>query len=161
MDQVLYICSPFESRGFTYNNHVALWVRIFITEMSLASCRLGLINWLFWHTIRVLNTQPRWWLTCTEKQRPVSSLGGVVRFLKRSSAILNKEHHLVTKNSQWNLHRADSRLAPSQWEKALQSNTLSHWLGANLESALWQKNTCLTHSDVWILYVLIYEYTYI
>ena len=32
--------------------------------------------------------------------------------------------------------RADSRLAPSQWETLLQSNALSHWLGANLESAL-------------------------
>ena len=33
-------------------------------------------------------------------------------------------------------HRADSRLAPSQWETPLQSNGVSHWLGANLESAL-------------------------
>ena len=33
--------------------------------------------------------------------------------------------------------RADSRLAPSQWETSLQSNAVSHWLGANLESALW------------------------
>ena len=32
--------------------------------------------------------------------------------------------------------RIDSRLAPSQWETSLQSNTVSHWLGANLESAL-------------------------
>ena len=32
--------------------------------------------------------------------------------------------------------RADYRLAPSQWEAALQSNAVSHWLGANLESAL-------------------------
>ena len=32
--------------------------------------------------------------------------------------------------------RADSRLAPSQWETLLQSNAASHWLGANLESAL-------------------------
>ena len=31
--------------------------------------------------------------------------------------------------------RADSRLAPSQWETSLQSNVVSHWLGANLESA--------------------------
>ena len=31
--------------------------------------------------------------------------------------------------------RADSKLAPSQWEMLLQSNTISHWLGANLESA--------------------------
>ena len=31
---------------------------------------------------------------------------------------------------------ADSRFAPSQWEMALLSNDISHWLGANLESAL-------------------------
>ena len=31
--------------------------------------------------------------------------------------------------------RADSRLSPSQWETSLQSNAVSHWLGANLESA--------------------------
>ena len=27
-------------------------------------------------------------------------------------------------------HRADSRVVPSQWETSLQSNTVSHWLGA-------------------------------
>ena len=32
--------------------------------------------------------------------------------------------------------RADSRLAPSQWETSLQSNAVSHWLGTNLESVL-------------------------
>ena len=32
--------------------------------------------------------------------------------------------------------RADSRLAPSQWETLLQSNNVSHWLGRNLETAL-------------------------
>ena len=31
---------------------------------------------------------------------------------------------------------ADSRLAPSQWETSLQSNAVSHWKGAYLESAL-------------------------
>ena len=43
--------------------------------------------------------------------------------------------------------RADSRLAPSQWETSLQCNTASHWLGANLESALvpmpWHENTAV------------------
>ena len=38
-------------------------------------------------------------------------------------------------NKVW--YRADFRLAPSQWETSLQSNAVSHWLGANLESALW------------------------
>ena len=33
-------------------------------------------------------------------------------------------------------YRADSQLAPSQWETSLQSNAVSHWLCANLESAL-------------------------
>ena len=32
--------------------------------------------------------------------------------------------------------RADSRLAPSQWETSLQSNAVSHWLGTNLEAAI-------------------------
>ena len=29
--------------------------------------------------------------------------------------------------------RAETRLAPSQWETSLQSNAVSHWLGANLD----------------------------
>ena len=33
-------------------------------------------------------------------------------------------------------YRANSKLAPSQRETSLQSNTVSHWQGANLESAL-------------------------
>ena len=32
--------------------------------------------------------------------------------------------------------RADSMFASSQWETSLQSNAVSHWLGAKLESAL-------------------------
>ena len=31
--------------------------------------------------------------------------------------------------------RADSKLAPRQWETSLLGNATSHWLGANLESA--------------------------
>ena len=31
--------------------------------------------------------------------------------------------------------RADYRFASRQWETSLQSNTVSHWMGANLESA--------------------------
>ena len=33
-------------------------------------------------------------------------------------------------------YSADSRFAPRQWETSLQSNGVSHWLGAYLESAL-------------------------
>ena len=35
-----------------------------------------------------------------------------------------------------NSYRVDSRFVPSQWETSLQSNGVSHWLVANLESAL-------------------------
>ena len=34
------------------------------------------------------------------------------------------------------IYRAGSRLAPSQWETSLQSNAVSRWMGANLESVL-------------------------
>ena len=43
-----------------------------------------------------------------------------------------------------NLSRADSRLATSQWEMPLQSNRVSHWLVANLESALWSVISALS-----------------
>ena len=53
-------------------------------------------------------------------------------------------------------NRADSRLAPSQWETALQSNAVSHWLGAHLESALSNLHdmiACICHSrDLSILW---------
>ena len=35
-------------------------------------------------------------------------------------------------------NRAISRFAPSQWETSLQSNAVSHWLDANLKSALYK-----------------------
>ena len=38
------------------------------------------------------------------------------------------------------IFRPGSRLAHNQWETALQSTAISHWLGANLESAL--NNAC-------------------
>ena len=47
-------------------------------------------------------------------------------------------------------HRAASRFAPSQWETSLQSNAVSHCLGANLESALHHitdNNDLLWHGD--------------
>ena len=44
--------------------------------------------------------------------------------------LLARPHHY-----KWPI-RADSRFAPSQWQTSLQSNAVSHWLGANLESAL-------------------------
>ena len=36
----------------------------------------------------------------------------------------------------YSLNRPDYRFAPRQWETSLQSDTVAHWLGGNLESAL-------------------------
>ena len=44
----------------------------------------------------------------------------------------------------WMYIRVDSRFAPSQWETSLQSNVVSHWLGTNLESALYIVSICTT-----------------
>ena len=41
---------------------------------------------------------------------------------------------------------ADSRFAPSQWETSLQSNAVSHRLGANLESVLLSVFTAREHA---------------
>ena len=44
---------------------------------------------------------------------------------------------MLCTNTSWNVNsRADSGLASSQWETSLQSNAVSHWLGANLETSL-------------------------
>ena len=37
-------------------------------------------------------------------------------------------------------------LAPSPWETSLQSNAVSHWLGANLESAFMYSKLCLNYN---------------
>ena len=50
------------------------------------------------------------------------------------------------------LESAWSSLAPSQWERLLRSNILSHWLGANLESALHKIVARLPcDADLWII----------
>ena len=47
------------------------------------------------------------------------------------------------------IDKADLRFAPNQWETALLCNNFSHWLGASLESALYQDDvmtwTCFLH----------------
>ena len=45
--------------------------------------------------------------------------------------------HIAHTHTHICIYRADSRPAPSQWETSLQINAVSHWLPANLESALY------------------------
>ena len=44
---------------------------------------------------------------------------------------------LSSSNTNTKYHRAASRLAASKWGTSLQSNAISHWLGANLESTMY------------------------
>ena len=46
--------------------------------------------------------------------------------------------------------RADSRFAPCQWETSLHCNDVSHWLGANLESALWLLQCQPRYTKIWV-----------
>ena len=58
---------------------------------------------------------------------------------------------LLLQVTSWSRHRADSRLAPSQWETSLRSNAVSNWLGANLESAKVQQSMDHVHCSLDIL----------
>ena len=62
-----------------------------------------------------------------------------ISYLNSLKSFCEKFHNSISPH--WLLYflleaRADSRLVPSQWETSLQSNAVSHWLGANLETAL-------------------------
>ena len=66
--------------------------------------------------------------------------------------------------------RADSRCASSQWETSLQSNAVSHWLGANLEydavksNSVWKAAVIVYHNHrlaVWISQDLILLISYL
>ena len=64
-------------------------------------------------------------------------------FSHREADLVSTRPNICSKNRTWLVKCTDfrpvatySRFAPSQWEASLQSNAVSHWLGANLESAL-------------------------
>ena len=71
-----------------------------------------------------------------------------ILILSIDNNIIN-EHNLCNNPSSGGpvyIFRADSRLAPSQWETLLQSSIVSHWLGTNLESALILQDSKQVHT---------------
>ena len=68
----------------------------------------------------------------------------VFRFTRRIAPVLVKQ----VEGYGYICHRADSRLAPSQWESSLQSNAVSYWLGADLDSALYHINPVRFHDII-------------
>ena len=83
-----------------------------------------------------------WMLSWNLTNRPSVSFEGMhpVTHGDAHVQIIRNTHMLsITHNVLLHYYnRADSRFAPSQWEMSLQSNAVSHWLCANLESALLQ-----------------------
>ena len=79
----------------------------------------------------------------------------IIKWTKNLFFMINYHaiHGNTTLNGEYvwySIYRAESRLAPSQWETLLQSNALSHWLHINLESSLiykyiwWPRGYCNT-----------------
>ena len=123
------------------------------------------INFIFCHTsqsrhtavVRCLkNTNNRHWIVAHEfklTQWDIGCLLWVQTLLKVCSTfgtyVLYIQYHVTLDHvtmSQYFLViqtalsclcvQADSSFVPSQWETSLQSNAVSHWLGAHLESTL-------------------------
>ena len=57
-------------------------------------------------------------------------------WIHKCSVYMSWIHHIWSDVTVIIRYSADARFVPSQWETSLQSNTVSHWLGANLASAL-------------------------
>ena len=63
----------------------------------------------------------------------------------QSDAFAKRYLQYNTKHSELLYCRADAKLALSQWETLLQNDTISHFLGINLESSLvlhWYRHNC-------------------
>ena len=87
-----------------------------LPETMLTYCQIYLRNKFKWNFNQNMN---------------IFSQENLKKMLAWSQCVNQYMYHIT-----WHVIRADSRFAPSQWEKALLSNSVSHWLGASLESAL-------------------------
>ena len=122
------------------------WLKSYLSRCSES----GALTWSLSITPELNSRMYRWkweWPYCKTSKMHVlqifafSSNIAWEMLLISSFGIMLRYFQIVTKI--WFEHgchqystRADFRFAPSQWETSLQSNTVSHWLGANLESAL-------------------------
>ena len=99
------------------------------------------ITYPLWGEIHIPHIKGQWWeaflfsllLDCTSCWKKQSSCQWLdISWHSSDVTVMSYQRSLEIHS--W--CRADSRLAPSQWETSLQSNAISHWLGANLESAM-------------------------
>ena len=96
------------------------------------------------HTWVKFESKSPWWLPqpmCHVHYEPKVMIFSYLRARIIQCELIASQHSQLVHD--WaDIHRADSRFAPIQWGTSLQSNTISHWLGANLESALIQTCFC-------------------
>ena len=83
----------------------------------------------FYFTLQVASSRPRSYTSVVSLTSRPSPWWG-------SSVLSGRGQRWVSFDCLPNILVADSRFAPSQWEKALLCNDVSHWLGGNLQSAL-------------------------
>ena len=115
------------------------------TKLAATFCRLN-FHIHFVGIVLYVDAKFRWNLSWVSSRQYVSCGSDIGLVPNRRQVIIWTYGDLaywriicVTRPRFW--VRADSRCAPSQWETSLQSNTVSHWLGVNLESALWVRFT--------------------
>ena len=75
----------------------------------------------------------QWWVDSPYTKASNAEKGKCFHVMM-SSWLWRNEHYINISANRRAASRADSRLVPSQWETSLQWNTVSHWLGTNLES---------------------------
>ena len=86
--------------------------------------------WMLWNAS---GRFPACWLHWSYS-RPVVAYDGIIMEITLYVWIIFWVAHFIKR---FHIHyMADSRFVPSQWETPLLCNDVSHWLGANLESAL-------------------------
>ena len=142
-----WVKGPFKSLGLSdaYMRHSRRQTRLSLVQIM--TCRHQAI---IWTNVGLLSIEPlrtnlsevrinirrfsfrkMWLKTSFVKWRPFY-LGLNLLNLTRTDHITVAQRSTIKPRAYF---VADSRFAPSQWETSLQSNAVSHWLGANLESA--------------------------
>ena len=126
MPQVLRGIADFLNYLLVYSNCQVSPLPIFCNSMKMPKQGMVEIGTLTPHQV---------WRTIL--QRAVKIVFGKWLFGQRSAIIKLYQFmkSIWSLSSSWYVHRADSMLAPSEWETSLPSNAESHRLGANLKSA--------------------------
>ena len=112
------------------------WIIFLLSNFSSNSNNMLKIKWMAiinWRDIQISNDIDKMYINGLVQDYS-NSTALAMELLQWSTKPLTCKTYCCTTRA-WNF-KADSRFAPSQWETLLQSNAVSHWLSANLESAL-------------------------